>query len=305
MKQFKHALLFTAGILFLTAAVRMGHAIDHPGLFNPIAAPVTQQQIVFNLNHVPAGQHWSLALEPQSSIADFTVAPGYARVWDTMQDSTMPADAFGRLALTAWSVSDSRFDLNANTPTPASVWIVSHIPANKTISVYQDGKLVYHGNISANTLLVDGNQVADSSSDIAPRAIAMLLNPLLISDEFGPSLTRNSNGAWVASTAELRRHLQYLPPITAPLQGQTFQVGNGRGAVVMAEVVINPDGKVSSVQVLAGGGSGPMADAARQALLQAQFTPFSYNGAPVTVEGQVQYSMTYGEQSPHVSIASR
>ncbi len=291
-------------VAFLTSSAFA--KVDYSGIYAQVPAPATQDTIVYHLDGIAKHRHWILSLEPDSSLTNFGVATGTVEEIDPMTAPESRNESIARLPEASYALSDSTFRLKNFASSDRSVWVISQIPLNRIISVYEGPRLVFHSKVNENTLLVDGNVAPDRSETIGLYGVGLLRAPVAIQELFGEGVSQDSRGVWIAHAGELQRHLKSLPTIQGPFEGQTYPLFEHRFAVIAARIVVDTTGHVSEYRVQREEGSGPLAEAAKQAILHARFEPFlSPEGKPVPVEADVSVSLGKDDENPHVSLALR
>jgi hypothetical protein len=255
----------------------------------PLAVSATQQEIVLTVDKVAAGEHWSVAIQPSESLSNsFTVKPGSVVSMSTHRAGTYPADGIQPLSKANYTLSDSSCHLHELSGMQKSIYLIAQVPLGKVVSVVQNGIPVFQGKITVPILLVDGNILSNPSmADL--KAVMMLMVPRLIDDEFGPDLTQDDKGAWIASTDALRRHLVSLPASTGPFTNVSFDQVNGEMTAVLLRLHIDANGRVTNVSIA--NGNSALASDVSDAVSGAVFKPFLLNGKPAEVDAFLQYSL--------------
>jgi hypothetical protein len=244
---------------------------------------------VLTIDKVAEGKHWSVALQPSESLSgSFVVKTGSVISMSTHHAGTYPADGVQPLSAANYALSDSSCHLHDLSATQKSIYLIAQVPLGKVVSVVQNGSTVFRGKITAPILLVDGN-LLNSPSMADLKAVMMLMVPRLIDDEFGPDLTQNDRGAWVASTGGLRRHLVSLPAPVGPFTNVSFDQANGEITGVLLRLHIDTNGKVVSIGTA--NGNSTLASDVSDAVRAATFNPFLLDGKPIEVDAFLQYSL--------------
>lgn len=275
--------------IFANILIAVGLTLGAKAQLQSFTVPSTSQRINVYLDNISTSQRWALALRvsDNNTLVISPAAVTLRNLSDGPVNWTATDFAFDKENL---KLQDNEIHLSGNPNDDKSIFAKVEIPAGKTVSVIENGQMVFEGALSRKIDIVDGT-IGPGSEASVPKLLMALSLPGALADAYGGDFFNADDSQNYVTTAGLQRHLITSPPTISPSStlGPVHDAKSQMHLVVV-QVVINTKGLVVGAHVTEG--SGQFAENVLAAVKQAKFKPFEKNGADVEVTANISYNIS-------------